>query len=220
MGDGTMKPARTTAGDELAYAAEWGGAIWIDLLRQGLEAIGDLSALRVLEVGARSGRLAAYVARRGATVVAIDITPGFEADVVHEAELQGVGDRVEARLDDGRLGSVVKETFDLVMTKSALVVIPDRDTYLATIEGLMTPGGAVLFIENGKGGRVADALRRLRRPGWDHRRISYFDRAAIDALGRRFTLVRVVERRLPPVWLFVGRRRSRAGDPARDRDAP
>ncbi len=189
--------------ESLAYFVEWGGGPWERLVGQALVSIGDLDGKRVLEIGSRSGRMASLFAMRGASVVGIDIEGGFEAGATAEAWSHGVADRVEFRLDDGRLASVAGDRFDVVFSKSVLVVVPDRGAYLRAVRDVLTPGGTLVVIENGRGGLLAETLRRARRIGWDHRTIDYFDGEAIRELGQILAVRQVLWHRLPPICLVV-----------------
>ena len=139
--------------DDLRAFMEWGGPPWEEMVEAALQEIGDLTDLRVLEIGSRSGRMATLFAMRGATVVGIDIARDFEEAATAEASHRGVADRVRFLVDDGRLSSVYGEQFDVVFTKSVLVVIPDRPEYLQRIWDVLRPGGRLVAIENGRGGR-------------------------------------------------------------------
>ena len=197
----------------MTYFVEWGGRPWEDMVWRGIQALGDIRDRRILEIGARSGRMATLFATMGATVVGIDIVAGFETAAAAEAAASGVASRVEFRLDDGRLSSVAGETFDVVFTKSVLVVIPDRDGYLAAVRDVLRPGGLLVSIENGQGGLLARFLRRVRRVSWDYRQIDYFDRRAVDQVATVLPLVMVKTHRMPPIWLIIARRSS--GDSVR-----
>ncbi len=150
--------------------------------------------------------MATLFAMHGATVVGIDIARDFEEAATAEASHRGVADRVRFLVDDGRLSSVYGEQFDVVFTKSVLVVIPDRPEYLQRIWDVLRPGGRLVAIENGRGGLVAALLRRARRTPWDHRRIAYLADRDIEEFSAIFTPILIRRRRMPPIWLFVGRR--------------
>ena len=100
-----------------------------------------------------------------------------------------------------------------MFTKSVLVVIPDRDGYLAAVRDVLRPGGLLVSIENGQGGLLARFLRRVRRVSWDYRQIDYFDRRAVDQVATVLPLVMVKTHRMPPIWLIIARRSS--GDSVR-----
>ena len=129
---------------------------------------------------------------------------GFEPAARNFAASRGAT-TVQFVRDDGRLGSVQGRAFDVVFTKSVLVVVEDRLEYLATIHSLLGPGGLLVAIENGRGGRLAAFLRLVRPTSWDHRKIAYLDAHDLKAMSNLFELVHITRTRLPPVWLFVGR---------------
>ena len=101
---------------------------------------------------------------------------------------------------------VAGERFHVVFTKSALVVVNDRTVYLQSIRALLKPGG--LFGSRSRTAGVvgwppffvdsAIRLGILRRSTTSPMKRSARARVAVHALEVR-------HRRLPPVWLFVGR---------------
>jgi SAM-dependent methyltransferase len=189
---------------------EWGGSAWRGLTGRAVEQMGDLHGKRVLEIGTRSGRMATYFALAGADVVGIDVTDGFEEAARDFATSRGATS-VEFIRDDGQLGSIQGRTFDVVFTKSVLVIVEERLEYLGRIHSLLGPDGLIVAIENGRGGWLAEALRRLRRTTWDHLNVAYLDERDVEAMSKLFEPVHIERRRLPPVWLFVGRARHAEG---------
>jgi len=67
----------------------------VDFLDFVFGRLGDLQGLRILEVGAGSGNLSTYVARRGASAVGVDVSEGMLRLARRRAEVNGVSDRVK-----------------------------------------------------------------------------------------------------------------------------
>ena len=189
--------------NRLAYAVEWGGRAWISLVEEGLGSI-EVAGRHVLEIGGRSGRMAAYLASLGAEVTTIDIDAGILESAPAEAARLGVA--VTAQTDPGDLSSVPDNAFDLVFTKSVLVAVPDLDRYLDAVVRKLHPGGHLISIENAEGHRVLAPIRRLRH-GRALRTYRMFDEAQWRLVKQRFEPLYWRHSVLPPVDLFVGVRR-------------
>jgi SAM-dependent methyltransferase len=204
----------TEARPDLSYFVEWGGRPWIDLVTLGLDGYlgGHLDGLRVLDIGARSGRMSSLLALRGADVVGIDVDDTFVPGAEAEARRWGVGDRVRFVVDDGQLGSVEDASIDVAFTKSVLVMISDLDAYLGTLAVKLRPGGRFVFIENGRGSIAMRTARRLRHPTWDLDRFAYFTEERLAMVGRALTVARVDACTVPPIYLICGRAKDSAAE--------
>ncbi|EWT02883.1 SAM-dependent methyltransferase [Intrasporangium oryzae NRRL B-24470] len=147
--------------------------------------LGEPRGQRVLEIGAGSGQCSRWLAARGATVVASDLSFGMLA----------TGVRVNAGLDpvlrvplvqcDGRVLPFADSAFDTVFTAYGVVpFVADSDVVVAEAARVLRPGGRFVFStthpvrwafpdDPGPGGLTANA--------------SYFDRTPYveqDDLGR------------------------------------
>src|SRR5918998_2338035 len=98
--------------------------------------IGDANSLRVLEVACGNGRLARRLARRGASVVAVDAS---EAMILHAREREAENPTGTEYLveDAALLDSLADGSFDLVVAGMALMDIVD-------VEGALREAGRVL----------------------------------------------------------------------------
>jgi SAM-dependent methyltransferase len=189
----------------LDYFVEWGGWPWRRFVRVALDDfIGhDLSGLNVLDVGTRSGRMACLFALLGARAVGIDKTPGSDERAGAEAERLGVADRTEFIVTDGSLDALAGRSFDLVFTKSLLVLVPGLPDFLKDVDALLKPGGRVCFIENGYGNFLVNAFRPLRH-NWDWRQARYFTDREIKLLGEVFETALSKFWAVPPIYLYCG----------------
>lgn len=100
----------------------------------------------VLDVGTGAGFLAVVAARRAKRVVATDVVPAAVALVRQNAALNGVGDRVEARLGDC-YDPVRGEAFDLIVSGPPQMPTPperERDDWMARADNGGVDGWAVL----------------------------------------------------------------------------
>jgi SAM-dependent methyltransferase len=107
------------------------------------EAVAEAPPQRLLEVGCGPGWFAARVARElGAEVVATDQSERM----VELARGQGL----DARLADVQELPFGDEAFDCVAAHWMLYHVPDLDRGLAEIARVLTPGGRLVAITNGK----------------------------------------------------------------------
>jgi len=104
-----------------------------------LEAAGDLEGRRVLDLACGHGRLSRELARRGASVVGIDLSEELLARAPETAGIEY--QQADVTSPDALAG----ETFDLVVGHFALSDIDDLDGALATVARLLRPGGAFAF---------------------------------------------------------------------------
>lgn len=189
---------------DLQYAVEWGGRAWRDLVSAALQQV-DVADRDVLEIGGRSGRMAAYLAHLGGNVTTIDIDEVIMSSAPIEAARLGVS--VSARVDPGDLSSVPDGSFDVAFTKSVLVKIPDLDPYMETLARKLRPGGRLVAIENAKGPRLLSPLRQIRHGRPSLREFTFFDEGHWRIVAGRFEPAYRRHVALPPVDLFIGVRR-------------
>lgn len=194
----------------LDYFTEWGGSAWERLVRIGLvDYLGsDLEGKRILEIGARFGRMSCLFGLLGATVTGIDIHEECLEIACAEARRLGVDSQVQFAKYSGDLG-VITQKFDIAFSKSVLVVVPDMTALLSKTAQLLNKDGRVVFIENGRGGRFLRIARKLRHYGrWDFSRASFITPHHIDTLKSIFEIDRIVRSRIPPIYLLCGRRKA------------
>jgi SAM-dependent methyltransferase len=112
-----------------------------------LDLAGVGAGSRVLDVAAGDGGQTYAAARRGATVLATDIS---------EAILGYIdGPGIEARVMDGEALEVEDGTFDAVVSRLGIMYFPDKPRALAEQRRALRPGGrvgAVVFAEGDRNG--------------------------------------------------------------------
>jgi len=198
----------------LDYFTEWGGHTWTRMVRTGVADFlgGNLRDLRVLEIGARYGRLSCMFGLLGARVVGVDIHAHYIEAAREEACKLGVTSRVEFVLSGGDLCDLPSQSYDLVFSKSVLVLLPDLEKTLSEVDRLLGSGGRIVFIENGLGGWLAQFMRRMRHRGrWDYSRVNYFTPEHIRTVDAVFEIERLVRSHFPPIYLICGRKRGSGG---------
>jgi len=151
-----------------------------------LDAVAEASPRRVLEVGCGWGEFAAsVVARTGAELVAVDISPRM----VELARARGVEARVgtveDLPFDD--------ETFDVAVANWMLYHVPDLDRGVSELARVVVRGGRLVAVTNG-----LDHLQELADLAGVSRTSPFHADNGAEILGRRFSHV---ERRDATGWV-------------------
>ena len=117
------------------------GVVW-DGLREVLADPGSFSGqARIVDIGGGTGGFAVPLAELGHTVQVIDPSPDALAALDRRARDQGVADRVSGQQGDlADLADLVEEA-DLVLCHGVLEVVDDPAAALASIAGVLRPGG-------------------------------------------------------------------------------
>jgi 2-polyprenyl-3-methyl-5-hydroxy-6-metoxy-1,4-benzoquinol methylase len=108
--------------------------------------LGNLAGKRVLDVGCGVGRETVELARRGARVVAVDLSPALVMRARARAAEAGVADRVEFRVAAAEDLAADGRRFDVVIGNGVLHHL-DLPAFKRTLQGLMASGGVAQFQE-------------------------------------------------------------------------
>ncbi len=98
---------------------------------------------QVLDVGCGIGKTSAAFAKRGSSVVGVDISARMVEWARETAEREGVIDRVEFKTADARQLPFDDATFDVVLCESVLAFVLDKDRALGEFIRVCKPGGWV-----------------------------------------------------------------------------
>jgi SAM-dependent methyltransferase len=141
----------------------WG--IWgID--ESELQVLGDVAGLDVVELGCGTAYFSAWLARRGACPVGVDVTPAQLATARRMMTRTGIefplveADAAETGLPDA--------SFDLVLSEYGASIWVDPYRWLPEAARLLRPGGRLVFLRNSTlvilcspvDGPATDALQR------------------------------------------------------------
>jgi SAM-dependent methyltransferase len=142
-----------------------------------VEVLGDVAGLDVLDLGCGVAYFSAWLARRGARVVGLDVTPAQLATARRmQAEFGLEFELVEASAEDVPLGDA---SFDLVLSEYGASIWCDPAAWVPEAARLLRPGGRLVFLCNSTlvilcspdEGRVEERLVRpqfgMRRFEWD-----------------------------------------------------
>jgi SAM-dependent methyltransferase len=139
--------------------------------------LGDVSGLDVLDLGCGVAYFSAWLARRGARVVGLDVTPAQLETARRMQADTGLSFRlVEASAEDVPLSDT---SFDLVLSEYGASIWCDPAAWVPEAARLLRAGGRLVFLRNSTlailcspgDGRVGERLARaqfgMRRFEWD-----------------------------------------------------
>jgi ubiquinone/menaquinone biosynthesis C-methylase UbiE len=114
------------------------------LANEALFRAGLRPGMRFLDVAAGTGALSIPAARRGAQVVATDISPVMLERLKARARKEGLSN-VETRVMDGHALALENDTFDLSGSQFGVMLFPDLPRALREMVRVTKPGGRVLL---------------------------------------------------------------------------
>lgn len=132
-----------------ANAAEWteqvrsGSDVYRDLVNTPafLSMLPDIKGRRGLDIGCGEGANTRQLARLGASMTGIDISPTF---IKHASEFRG-GPAIDYRLGDGTHLEFSDASFDFTTAFMSLMDMPDQQKALAEAFRVTKPGGFLQF---------------------------------------------------------------------------
>jgi SAM-dependent methyltransferase len=140
---------------------EWLGAATTLML--DLAHVGEGS--RVVDIAAGSGGQSIDAARRGAIVLATDISERILAELESAARAAGVA-TIATRVLDGEELDVDPGTFDAAISRLGLMYLPDKRGALEQVREALRPGGryaALVFAEPDRNGFFSVPISIIRR---------------------------------------------------------
>jgi SAM-dependent methyltransferase len=157
-------------------------------VRPGMARLGAVAGRRILDYGCGHGLAAVVLARRGAHVVAIDISAGYIAETRRRAHANRV--EIHCLQADGEALPFAEESFDQVWGHAILHHL-HLSRAAAEVARVLRPGGIAVFCEPWGGNPLLEAARRyLPYPGKDRTPDERpLTRGRLTSLYRSFTHV-------------------------------
>ena len=122
----------------------WSGRVNVRLV----EVVSTLEAGRALDLGCGEGADACWLAERGWTVVAVDISDTALQRAAADADARGLGDRIDFAQHD-LSDSFPDGTFDLISAQFLHSTVPlDRRRILSIAADAVRPGGVFLIVDH------------------------------------------------------------------------
>ncbi len=158
----------------------WWEDYYLPVFEYVLPEMGDLEGKRVLELGTGTGGTATLLAKKGATVVGIDLL-SFRLNEAWERVIHhDVSDSVDFSLMDATQLAFPDNTFDFVISKSVLVFTEHTQTAKECYR-VLKPGGKAVFMENMRYHPAVWLYRKLILKY--SRELNYFSFTDIEALN-------------------------------------
>ena len=161
----------------------WWEDFYLPVFEYVLPKMGTLEGKKVLELGTGTGGTATLLAKRGASVVGIDLLPFRLAEAQMRAVEHNVAEAVNFALMDATHLAFPDNTFDFIISKSVLVFTDHRQTSKECYR-VLKPGGTAVFMENMRYHPMVWLYRKmfLKYSG----KLRYFSVRDIETVGAEF----------------------------------
>ena len=161
----------------------WWEDFYLPVFEYVLPKMGSLEGKKILELGTGTGGTATLLAKRGASVIGIDILPFRLAEARERAAEHNVGEVVDFALMDAGHLAFPDNTFDLIISKSVLV-FTDHTQIAKACYRVLKPGGKAIFMENMRYHPMVWLYRKifLKYSG----KLRYFSVEDIETVGAEF----------------------------------
>ena len=125
----------------------WWEDFYLPVFEYVLPEMGTLTGKKVLELGTGTGGTATLLAKRGASVVGIDLLPFRITEAQQRTAEYNVAAAVDFALMDAMHLAFPDNTFDVIISKSVLVFTDHKRTAQECYR-VLKPGGKAIFMEN------------------------------------------------------------------------
>lgn len=109
-----------------------------------LAALDPIAGARIIDVAAGAGGAALQLARRGASVVAVDASPKMVARCLDRARAAGLP--LDAQVMDGARLAFADDTFDAGVSVFGVILFPDAVAGLTELARVVRPGGRIALV--------------------------------------------------------------------------
>jgi SAM-dependent methyltransferase len=191
--------------NNIDYFTEWGGKSWEKLIAFSIKNFlgSNLNDKQILEIGSRYGKMSCLFALIGGKVIGVDINIDNITIANNEAAKWGIKN-IKFIYYDGNLDIFQNGSFDIIFTKSVLVLIPNLQETLLKISAKLKPSGKIVFIENAYGNPIIHALRYVKHRKWNFKRATFFSKKEISMINEIFDVKFIKEIKIPPIYLLCG----------------
>lgn len=189
--------------EHLEYFVEWGGPQWVECVRRMIDKLGVswFAGKRVVDVGCRRAKMSSLFALLGADVIGLDHNSDALVEAKAEIAAFGLEDKIQLHIGDATdYLSACEPEFDLIFTKSTLVVTADPWPVVAASVRSLRPDGHMFSIENGRGNALIHLLRRFRVDAKHFHRWHYFGEKHVARLVKTFKEFDVERVKYPPIY--------------------
>ncbi len=138
----------------------WWEDFYVPVFEYILPKMGTLEKKKVLELGTGTGGTATLLAKRGASVIGIDLLSFRLAEAKARASEHDVAESVNFALMDAMHLAFPDNTFDFIISKSVLVFTEHAQTAKECYR-VLKPGGKAIFIENMRYHPIAWLYRKM-----------------------------------------------------------
>ena len=161
----------------------WWEDFYLPIFEYILPKMGELEGKRVLELGTGTGGTATLLAKRGSSVVGIDLLPFRLTEAKARAAAYNVAESVEFALMDAMHLAFPDNTFDFIISKSVLVFTSHTQTAQECYR-VLKPGGKAIFIENMRHHPAVWLYRKAFLRYAD--KLHYFSLGDVETVGAEF----------------------------------
>ena len=161
----------------------WWEDFYLPIFAYILPKMGQLEGKKVLELGTGTGGTATLLAKRGASVVGIDLLPFRLTEAKARAVEYNVAESVEFALMDAMHLAFPDNTFDFIISKSVLVFTAHTETAKECYR-VLKPGGKAIFIENMRHHPAVWLYRKAFLRYAD--KLHYFSLGDVETVGAEF----------------------------------
>lgn len=130
-----------------------------DPYNYSIQALGNLSSKILLEIGCGTGWLSVILAKRGATVHGIDISPKSVSVASVNAKIHDVSKSIHFRVMSGHKLDYEEDFFDLVYGLSILHHV-NIDDMVREVWRVLKPGGRAIFMEPFGNSQLFQSIRK------------------------------------------------------------
>ncbi len=164
----------------------WWEDFYLPVFEYIIPKMGNIEGKSILELGVGTGGTATLLAKRGASLIGIDLLPFRIDEAKVRAKQHSVDESIEFALMDAMHLGFPDNTFDFIISKSVLV-FTDHTLTAKECYRVLKPGGKAIFIENMRHHPLVWLYRKFFIKY--SRKLHYFSMQDIESAGTHFDLL-------------------------------